>query len=201
MVELHQLTADFATALKAVDARRPVAVNQRSKAPFRPGLGPHSEAATVELVMRELANRDPVRYREHALAVPYAAMPRQRCDLCLGTSSEWEWAIEVKLLRFLGDNGDANDNILMHILSPYPAHRSALTDCSKLVASGLGDRKAILMYGFESVEWPLAPAIEAFEILARTRVRLGARHSATFEGLIHPVHSSGAVFVWEISSA
>jgi len=27
----------------------------------------------------------------------------------------------------MGDNGKPNDNMLMHILSPYPAHRSALT--------------------------------------------------------------------------
>ena len=34
------------------------------------------------------------------------------------------------MLRFMGDNGKLNDNIVMHILSPYPEHRSALTDCT-----------------------------------------------------------------------
>jgi hypothetical protein len=33
------------------------------------------------------------------------------------------------MLRLLGDNGKLNDNMLMHVLSPYQAHRSALTDC------------------------------------------------------------------------
>ena len=28
---------------------------------------------------------------------------------------------EVKMLRLMGDNGKPNDNMLMHILSPYPA--------------------------------------------------------------------------------
>jgi len=42
----------------------------------------------------------------------------------------------VKMLRLMGDNSKPNDNMLMHILSPYPSHRSALTDCQKLAASG-----------------------------------------------------------------
>jgi hypothetical protein len=37
------------------------------------------------------------------------------------------------MLRLMGDNGKPNDNMLMHILSPYPSHRSALTDCQKLL--------------------------------------------------------------------
>ena len=39
--------------------------------------------------------------------------------------SAGEWAIEVKMLRLMGDNGKPNDNMLMHILSPYERHRSA----------------------------------------------------------------------------
>lgn len=50
---------------------------------------------------------------------------RQACDLCLG-----------------------NDNLPTHILSPYPQHRSALTDCARLAASALGARKAILIFGY-----------------------------------------------------
>jgi hypothetical protein len=102
------------------------------------------------------------------------------------------------MLRFLGDNGQPNDNILMHILSPYPEHRSALTDCTKLLASGLNGRKAILIYGYEADEWPLAPAIDAFEVLAQVRVSLGPRQWAGFENLIHPVHQRGVVFGWEL---
>jgi hypothetical protein len=103
------------------------------------------------------------------------------------------------MLRFLGDNGKENSNILMHILSPYPAHRSALTDCDKLVQSGLRGRKAIIIYGFDHTDWPLDPAVEAFEELASSRVSLGVRQEAGFFGLIHPVHSAGRVFGWEIS--
>lgn len=51
-------------------------------------------------------------------------MPKQSNSWGLGDRSQDASA--------LGDNGKPNDNMIMHILSPYPDHRSALTDCSKL---------------------------------------------------------------------
>ena len=86
----------------------------------------------------------------------------------------------------------------MHVLSPYPEHRSALTDCEKLAASGLRGRKAILLYGYDAEGWPLEPAVDALETLARTRVHLGSRHVSASDTLLHPVHSRGRVFAWEI---
>ena len=50
------------------------------------------------------------------------------------------------MLRLVDDNGNPNDNMLMHILSPYPNDRSALTDCLKLANSGLVGRKAVVIY-------------------------------------------------------
>ena len=188
---------DFAGAVIAVDARRPIALNQRSKVPFAAGIGPHTEAAAIELVMRELANHHD--YANYRTGVPYPGAPRQKCDICLGLDPDWNWVIEAKLLRFLGDNGQLNDNMLMHILSPYPAHRSALTDCIKLRDSSFAGRKAIMIYGFEAEDWPLEPAIVAFEGLAERFVDLGERCHARFDGLVHPFHASGGVFAWELS--
>jgi len=101
----------------------------------------------------------------------------------------------------LGDNGKPNDNMIMHVLSPYPEHRSALTDCFKLANSSLGVRKAILVYGFESERWSLGPIINSFEALASRTVRLGRRAEAAFSGLVHPIHDRGAVFVWEVNQS
>jgi hypothetical protein len=102
------------------------------------------------------------------------------------------------MLRLMGDNGKPNDNMLMHILSPYPADRSALTDCSKLITSGLGERKAIIIYGFDYPGLPMDPAIQAFETLARSKVTLGTRAATNYSDLVHPVHSAGRVFGWEL---
>jgi len=102
------------------------------------------------------------------------------------------------MLRLLGDNGRPNDNMVTHILSPYPAHNSALTDCAKLLASQLGIHKAILIYGFDYSRLPMDPPIEAFEVLASRDVKLASCTVAAFDGLIHPVHQRGRVFGWEV---
>ena len=108
------------------------------------------------------------------------------------------WAIELKMLRLMGDNGKLNDNMLMHILSPYPAHRSALTDVPKLIASGFDERKAIIIFGYDYDGWMMDPAIEAFRALAANQANLVECTPASFEGLIHPVHQRGRVFGWEL---
>ena len=198
-VELDEIIRDFAKCIEYVDARAPQAKNVRSKRPYQPGIGPHTEAQTVKLVTTEMMKRFPSKYdRLISVNVPYPDKPRQRCDFCIGLQGEWEWAIEVKMLRILGDNGKPNDNILMHILSPYPAHRSAVTDCLKLSSSSLGKRKAILIYGYEAEKYPLDLAIDAFETIASAYVKLGSRIIAGFSGLIHPIYSQGKVYGWEI---
>lgn len=58
---LKTLVTDFAEGVAAVDATSPVAVNQRSGAAFQPGIGPHTEALTVKLVMLRLATSHPER--------------------------------------------------------------------------------------------------------------------------------------------
>ena len=98
----------------------------------------------------------------------------------------------------MGDNGKPNDNMIMHILSPYPRDRSALTDCSKLATSVIADRKAILIYGYDSPGLSMDPAIDAFEALARRQVRMSKPAVASFAGLVHPIHQQGRVIGWQI---
>ena len=197
--DLDTLTAGFARAIEAVDLRRPQAVSSRTGAAYQPGIGPHPESQAVTLITAAMATQ-PI-WSRYQLGVPYGTGSRQRCDWCLGDPPAWNWAVEVKMLRMMGDNNKPNDNMLMHILSPYPAHRSALTDCVKLAESSLGSRRAVLIYAFEYSAWPSLPAIEAFEALAAERVDLGPRCQENFEGLVHPVHTQGSVFAWEVGSA
>ncbi len=195
---LSQFVQEFALGMEAADARGPRAASSRSGTLYQPGLGPHTEAATVHLVMGEMTAAHPDRYGQYDESVPYPNIVRQRCDLCLGIAPAWDWTIEVKMLRMMGDNGRPNDNMITHILSPYPQHRSALTDCQKLRASGFSGRKAIVIYAYEYPDWAAGPAVEAFEALAGRQVTLGMRETASFSGLVHPVHEAGAVFGWEL---
>jgi hypothetical protein len=105
------------------------------------------------------------------------------------------------MLRPFGDNGKLNDNMLMHVLSPYPAHRSALTDCYKLVTSDLPGRKGMLIFGYDYDGWAMDPAVEAFEALASERVTPSGRYVATYDHLVHPVHQRGRVFAWEVTQS
>ena len=84
--ELQCLAYEFAEGIRLADSRRPIAVNSRSKNPFQPGIGPHTETKAVDLAMKEMAAKLPGRYRPYSLGVPYPNLQLQRCDLCLGTS-------------------------------------------------------------------------------------------------------------------
>lgn len=117
MIELDQLVNDFTRAIELADSRRPEAARSRTGREYQPGLGPHTEAQTIKLVVGEVIGLDP-EDADHALDVPYPGATRQRCDWCLGSGPAWGWAIEAKLLRLFGDNGKLNGNMVMHILSP-----------------------------------------------------------------------------------
>src|SRR3954470_2788831 len=117
--DLSRLVQDFATAITAIDATGPIAESERVKGTlYQPGIGPHSEADTLGLVIDWLRREYPEPYSRCHREVPYPAATRQKCDLCFRLGENWEWAIEIKMLRVMGDNGKPNGNILMHILSP-----------------------------------------------------------------------------------
>jgi hypothetical protein len=188
---MNEIVELFARGMTAVDSDHPIAINVRSKVPYRPGIGPHTERQTVELVTAT--------FPEHIsldLEIPYPESARSKCDVVIGSPDVW--SLEIKMLRLMGDNGKPNDNILMHILSPYQKHRSAVTDAEKLLRSSLPGRKGIVIYGYDYEGWPMDPAIEAFEVLVRHRFKLSSRYEASTGGLIHPVHQHGRVFGWEL---
>lgn len=194
-MELQQLIDGLARGITSADARSPVVVGQRSGRVFQPGIGPHNESETISLALAESsAGFDGVCLERE---VPYPAIARSRCDLVI--DEDPGWAVEIKLLRLLGDNGLKNDNMLMHILSPYPVDHSALTDCAKLLHSGFEERKAIVIIGYDYDKLPMVPTILAFELLASSEVGLMPARPAPFNDLIHPVHRRGAVFGWEIT--
>jgi hypothetical protein len=196
-VALSQFVADFASALRGVDSRRPVWTARTTGKSYQAGIGPHPEAEAIRLALSWLVETKASMYASHQLGVPYPNGRRQRCDLRLGDGQD-ALTVELKLLRLMGDNGKPNDNMLMHILSPYAAHRSALTDCEKLLHAGFEGTQAIVIYGFDYDDWPMDPAIDAFAELASKRVQLGAPAVATFDGLVHPIHTRGRVFGWPL---
>jgi hypothetical protein len=184
-VEMTQLVAAFAHGMKVADGTSP-----RFKQ-FAPGIGPHSEPATVRLALAHSGHSALERAR---VEVPYPDAPRLLCDV--GTDA---WAIEVKMLRMKRNNGDIEKySPVAKILSPYPADRSALTDVQKLTASAFTGRKGILLFGYDYEHWPMDPVVEAFEVLASRLASLTRATPSMVTDLVHPHHRTGRVFGWEI---
>ncbi len=193
-MELADFVQGFATGMKNADTEAPTAGNARTGKLYQAGIGPHTEHQTITLALSK-CNQDVLKSAQREVAYPSAS--RNACDVVIHDGPE-AWAIEVKMLRMMGDNGKPNDNMLMHILSPYPQHRSALTDCTKLLHSGFDSRKAIVIFGYDYPEFPMQPAIDAFEALASHQVNLQRAETSHIDDLIHPVHRKGAVYGWEI---
>jgi hypothetical protein len=195
MLDLHKLVYDFAAGLRAADALGPQARSQRGSRVYQTGIGPHSEDAAIKLTLDQMRARDEMTYR-YVRPIPYPHS-RRRCDLGIGMPTTW--AIEVKMARAFGDNGRLDDTYLKDLLSPYERDHSALSDATKLLEFDC--RRAILIYGFEYPTRPLEQATKALELLMGAVVKISARVEASFDGLVHPIHSSGRVMAWEVLSA
>jgi len=112
------------------------------------------------------------------------------------------WAIEFKLIRPFGDNGNEAEHWSENILHPFPGNISAIGDCIKLVRSGFPEQKAVIVFGYEHIppQIPLEIAVRAFELLVQeiAKIKVSETQFARFGPLIHPVHQQGLVFGWEI---
>lgn len=191
-MDLPEFIRDFATALKTVDARRPVFTSRTGRV-YQPGIGPHSEDRAVDLIVGEMRTACDSAYGRLACRLPYAGS-RQTCDIVF----PGEWMIEVKMARFYGDNNKPDDTSLKDLLSPFDVDRSAVTDCAKLASAGGAERKAVVIYGFDAPGRSLALAIDAFEVLASRIATLGSRVMEPYSDLVHPVHRQGSVFGWQV---
>ena len=157
---LEQLAADFADALKSVDA------DQLAHKHFSPGVGPYGEADAVRAAASKLQIGKPSVYS--------AAVTKRLPDLLI----PHQWALEFKIARPFGDNGQPAEHWSGNLLHPYPGNTSSLGDCLKLLSSAIAERKAVIIIGYEHSppRIPLDPAIRGFEILSKEimRVRLTA---------------------------
>jgi hypothetical protein len=194
MFHLNEIVSDFAEAFKAVDTSRP---RGRSKTrEYQPGIGPLTENEAVRLATEWLRNSKPDVYNG-AGPRPYPGS-RQLCDFVLPS----QWAIEFKLIRPFGDNGVEAEHWSENILHPYTGNVSSVGDALKLADSKFGERKAIIVYGFEHQppKIDLETAVRCFEVVCTevVRIQLSPRLRGEFLDLIHPYHRHGKVFGWEV---
>jgi len=192
---LGDIVCEVADAFKAVDDTHPQGASR--KRTYRPGIGPITEANSVDRALQHLKGGTHSHYYRDASPKRYPTS-RQQCDLVV----PGEWAIEFKLLRPFGDNGAEAEHRSENVLHPYSGNVSSIGDCVKLIESGFTERLAVVVFGYEHSppRIDITTAIESFEAIAKqvVGINLGERHAAEFGPLIHPVHQQGKVFGWEV---
>ena len=189
---LSSFVAAFSKAIEHVDATKP------KWKKYHPGIGSHEEKDVIEMVMDCIKKSKLMDIGNYQLEQIYPDS-RNKCDICIGENMPFDWAIEAKAFRMLGNNGVAQKDRIAPILSPYPDQRSALTDCMKLINSPLAKNNAVLIYAYDYDQYPMIEVIEMFELFASKKVKLGERNFASFADLVHPHHKKGGVFAWEIN--
>ena len=182
-MDLRLLLGDVANAISAVDSSG-VAFKQ-----FLPGVGPYGEPQLVRLIADHLSS-----IATYSGLVQTKRVP----DLLI----RGHWALEFKIARPYGNNGQVAENWTVNLLHPYPGNVSALGDCLKLQALEGLERRASIVIGFEH-DPPiisLDALILSFETIADKvlKIKLGPRLEEIRDGLVHPVHQRCRIFALEV---
>lgn len=156
-MELREILERFSEGLVEVDSKtNHVSSNQRTGEVYLPGVKTMSEPKFVEEFLTWWLTAHSEDFNPVAAAqreVPYQGIPRAKCDLILSTDgssiSNPEWAIEVKHIALVGNNGKNNDYGVAKILSPYLKDRSLIHDIERLRDFGEGKKKAVIGYCFD----------------------------------------------------
>jgi len=182
-VELSKVIEDVANALVGIDS---CGIPFKT---FKCGVGPYGEPQLLRLVAERL-NKDPVYSGK--------AATKRTPDLFISG----HWALEFKLVRPFGDNGEEAENWSVNLLHPYEGNVSAIGDCLKLINRTCSERKAVVVIGYEHSppRVQLAPLLSAFEVVARNvnHIQLGPRIQVSRTGLVHPIHQQLTVTAWEV---
>lgn len=182
-MSLTDLVADVRDACVGIDS---AAVPFKR---FQPGVGPYGEPQLVKGIAQRL-NVLP-RYRGRAAS-------KRTPDLLIRDL----WAMEFKIARPFGDNGEEAENWSVNLTHPYPGSVSVFGDCLKLAEWNGPERRAAIVIGYEHdpARISLTPLFDAFEAVATKLLpfQVSARTEARHTGLCHPVHQVVRVVAWEI---
>ncbi len=155
-MDLNLIMSRVRDGLMFVDtATQTINQNQRTGEDYLPGVKTLTEPQFVSEVASWWSARYPQDFANGmkiSTEVPYPGSPRSKCDIVIGSgqpSVNNEWAIEVKHIALVGNNGKTNDYGIAKILSPYLKDRSLIHDINRLQNSGLGKRKAVIGYCFD----------------------------------------------------
>lgn len=153
-MELQEIAERNAEGLQEIDhLDHEIRLNQRTGVAYEPGV----KSLTETLMVQALDDWWGARYENdfvessHSVSVKYPNIARAKCDFVFtttGATTPPEWAVEVKKIELIGNNGKRNDYPVGKMLSPFLKDRSLLHDVRRLRADPMARRQAVIGYAF-----------------------------------------------------
>ena len=171
-MDLNHVVNRFSQGLLAVDEfHREARTNARTKEEYLPGVAAMTEPVLTGQLATWWRTSHPEDFGETlelACEVAYPNVARAKCDLVIRNSKSLKpvWAVEVKRIQLVGNNGNTNDYGIAKMLSPYLKDRSLRHDLVRLSESGFNCSSATLVYAFSYSPHSISEAKTRFPDLA-----------------------------------
>ena len=154
-MELVKIVERYAEAISAVDEiSEQNRANPRTGEIYLPGAKSMSESELVKAIDKWWGETHPDDFGTatvNRVGIPYPEISRTKCDQIIPSkeSNSIEWAIEVKNITLIGNNGKKNDFAVSKMLSPFLKDRSLLHDVVRLRKYSLAEKHAVIGYSFK----------------------------------------------------
>lgn len=146
-------------------------INARTSVKYLPGVAAMTEPVLTKQVATWWLSAHPEDFGNTLELVSEASYPniaKAKCDLVIREikTSKPVWAVEVKRIQLVGNNGNTNDYGVAKMLSPFLKDRSLRHDLIRLGESGFQCPSATLVYAFSYSPHSISEAKKRFPELA-----------------------------------
>ena len=156
-MDLSHIVNRFSEGLVYVDEHtQTITTNPRTKVDYLKGVKTMREVSTVKEVLDWWKQKYPKDFNDLGNvknSFPYPNTKKAACDIVFSSDGQTlknpEWAIEVKHIALVGNNGKNNDYGVPKILSPYLKDRSLIHDIQRMQQYPIGKKQAVIGYCFE----------------------------------------------------
>ena len=193
-MRFDEIVKAVADVLQDLDSECPT-----DQAKYQPGIGPFREVRLVKEVSERLTKRGISGQGVVARTHKTPDMSVRAADDSFATET---WALEFKIVRPFGDNGNDAENWSQNLLHPYEGNVSLMGDALKLL--GLSDPKhsglLAICYQHDPPLVDLEPLLTSFELISQCvlNIPLGQRIEENRLGLVHPVHQVVRCVGWQL---
>lgn len=157
-MDLQNVVDRYAGLLTKIDQGDfPNRANARTGEIYLPGVKSLDEASLVAYVKNAWASDFADDFKPkgaNLINVKYPNISRAKCDHVITTDGrdDYEWALEIKNIALVGNNGKRNDFAVGKVLSPFLKDRSLLHDVLRLRQDPIGRKLAVIGITFNYTE-------------------------------------------------